>query len=61
MIIKIVYKTKTIYKAYTDSATSIDLDKRIFSIGSEDVKINKKNTAYLMNKNGTTLGVLKGE
>lgn len=61
MIIKTIYRSKTVYKAYTDSAVTVDVEKRTFSIGSEDVKINKKNTAYLMNKKGTTMGVLKGE
>lgn len=61
MIIKTIYKTKIVYKSYTDSASTIDVEKRVFSIGDTDIKINKKTTSYLMNKNGTTLGVLKGE
>lgn len=61
MIIKTIYRSKIVYKAYTDSATSTDMEKRVVSIGNEDVKVNKKVTAYVMNKKGTTLSVLKGE
>ena len=60
MIIKIITKTKITYYYHEGMSYSINEDTKVISIGNSDYKIRANTSAFILNINGATVGVVKG-